>query len=139
MFLLLLLFFGFFFWPSNLQPFSFIDKSSVPSVFQDNHLILPPSCASLLSSLPLRFLLHAFFKNLGEELSLYTLVLNRSKSGACRTCQELSEKVEVLTSALSHAVKSNHHSMCKWLEHDKKPVFGTESPHFVKCIDLFAF
>ena len=45
--------------------------------------ILPPSCASLLSSLPLHFLLHAFFKSLAEELSLYTLLLNRSKSKAC--------------------------------------------------------
>ena len=51
--------------------------------------ILPPSCASLLSSLPLRFLLHAFFKSLAEELSLYTLLLNRSKSWACRTCKEI--------------------------------------------------
>ena len=42
--------------------------------------ILPPSYASLLSSLPLRFLLHAFFKSLAEEHSLYTLLLNRSKS-----------------------------------------------------------
>ena len=42
--------------------------------------IFPPSCASLSSSLPLRFLLHAFFKSLAEELSLHTLLLNRSKS-----------------------------------------------------------
>ena len=78
--------------------------------------ILPPSCASLLSSLPLRFLLHAFFKSLAENspcthfcsIALNIEVVEHAKS---------SELAEVLISTLSHEVKSNHHFMCKRLEH----------------------